>query len=210
VELMALEGLDRVPIWQRLLLVVLGAAAVAGGWYFLFYEDALATHRAAEQALVKAEADLEEARQKKENFLEEQKKHAAAEAEIQRKMEVLPMSASTVDNLMQVFQQKARMVGMTVESWTNEPESRQDIYARMPIKVKATGTWSQVGEFFRQVTELKQIVSVDGLSLKTKATDQGTNPLLSVEFEAATYRFLTEEERAAAPPAGGRRERRNR
>jgi type IV pilus assembly protein PilO len=101
-------------------------------------------------------------------------------------------------------------VGMTVESWTNEPETRQDIYARMPIKVRATGTWSQVGEFFRQVTELKQIVSVDGLSLKTKATDQGTNPLLSVEFEAATYRFLTEEERAAAPPAGGRRERRNR
>ena len=203
---MALESFDKVPIWQKILLLLMGSLGIVGGWYYLFYDDALQVHQSAEQALVKAEADLVAAKQKKENFLEEQKKHADAEAEINRKMEVLPMSASTVDNLMQVFQQKARLVGMSVDSWTNEPETRQDIYARMPIKVRATGTWSQVGEFFRQVAELKQIVSVDGLSLKTKAAgERGESPLLTVEFEAATYRFLTEEERQAPPPGGARR-----
>lgn len=206
---MALDGMDKLPIWQRLALLVVVSALIGAGWFYLFYEDAVQAHTSAEQALAKAEADLEEARQKKENFLDEQKKHAEAEAEMNRKMEILPMNASTVDNLMQVFQQKARMVGMTVESWTNESESREDFYARLPIKVRATGTWAQVGEFFRQVSELKQIVSVESLSLKANAPDErGASPSLSVEFEAATYRFLSDEERQA--PAPTRRDRRNR
>jgi type IV pilus assembly protein PilO len=206
---MALEGFDKVPIWQRFLVLVMVSVMVVAGWWYFFYEDALQAHQSAEQGLAKAEADLNAAKVKKENFLEEQKKHAEAEAEMLRKMEVLPMHASTVDNLMQVFQQKARLVGMTVESWTNESESRQDFYARLPIKVRATGTWSQVGEFFRQVSELKQIVSVDGLSLKTKGPSERGSLLLSVEFEAATYRFLSEEERKASS-APTRRDRRTR
>jgi type IV pilus assembly protein PilO len=209
VELMALEGLDKVPIWQRLLLLVMVSAIIVAGWYYFFYDDALQAHRSAEQALAKADVDLQAAKLKKENFLEEQKKHAEAEAEMHRKMEVLPMHSSTVDNLMQVFQQKARLVGMTVESWQNESETRQDFYARMPIKVRATGTWAQVGEFFRQVSELKQIVSVDGLELKAKGPAERGGLLLSVDFEAATYRFLSEEERKASAPSS-RRDRRPR
>jgi type IV pilus assembly protein PilO len=210
VELMALEGFDNVPIWQRLVLMLMVSVIIVGGWYWFFYDDALRAHEAAEGALVKAEADLSAAKKKQENFLEEQRKLAEAEAEIHRKMEVLPMHASTVDNLMQVFQQRARMVGLTVESWTNEAESRQDFHARLPIKIRATGTWSQVGEFFRQVSELKQIVSVEGLALKsTGAAERGASPQLSVEFEAATYRFLSEEERKAATTPS-RRDRRTR
>jgi type IV pilus assembly protein PilO len=209
VELMALEGFDKVPIWQRLLLLVMVAVGIVGGWWFFFYDETLQAHRAAEQAFSKAEVDLQAAKQKRENFIEEQKKHAEAEAEMHRKMEILPMHASTVDNLMQVFQQKARLVGMTVESWTNESESRQDFYARMPIKVRATGTWAQVGEFFRQISELKQIVSVDGLSLKTKGSAERGASMLSVEFEASTYRFLSDEERKATT-GSSRRDRRNR
>ena len=81
----------------------------------------------------------------------------------------------------------------------------------MPIKVKASGTWSQVGEFFRRVSELKRIVSVDELSLKARTVanaEPGAPPLLDVEFEAATYRFMTDAERAdeaGKPKAKGRR-----
>jgi type IV pilus assembly protein PilO len=189
---MAFEGIEKLPIWQRMAVFVLVALLIAVGWYFLFYTDAVESHASAESALTQAQAKLVEAKNKKENFLEQQ-----AEAEINRKMEVLPMNASTVDNLMQVFQQKARLVGMTVESWTNEPEKKEDFYARLPIAVKASGSWPQVAEFFRQVVELKQIVSVSDLSLTVgkKDEDRGPHPLLSVQFKAATYRFLSDEER---------------
>lgn len=202
------DGLGKLPIWQRLLLFVVVAAAIVGGWYYFFYLDAVAARTSAEAAVVAAQKELDAAKTKRDNFDAEKQKVEEAEKRLDAQREVLPLNASTVDNLMQTFQQQSRLVGMTVESWTNEPEEFEDFYARMPIRVRATGTWTQVGEFFRRVSELKRIVSVDRLSLKStaKPAKDGEKPEehpgLEVEFEAATYRFLTDEERAAAAAKG--------
>lgn len=200
------DALGKLPVWQRIVAWILGCAIVVGLWYFLFYTESVAAHEAADQALVKAQGELQAAKDAQANFDGEKKKVAEAEQRLQGQRDVLPLNASTVDNLMQTFQQQSRMVGMTVESWTNGNEEFEDFYARMPIRVRASGSWSQVGEFFRRVSELKRIVSVDALSLQvrtTPAVEPGASPLLDVEFEAATYRFMTDAEaqEAASKPA---------
>ena len=204
----AFEGVDKLPIWQRLLVWLLGAAAIVAGWWLLFYVDAVEAREGAEAGLAKASAELERLEKRKENFLEEQRQHEEREAKFRETMEVLPMNASAVDNLMQTFQQKARQVGLSFDSWTNEAAQRQDFYERLPVKVKARGTWPQIGEFFRQLAELKQIVSVENMVVEN-TDDQGEpgeHPVLEVAFEAATYRFLSEAERTAAPEKSSRRE----
>lgn len=204
----AFEGVDKLPIWQRLLVWLVVAAAIVAGWWFLFYVDAVEAREGAEAGLAKAGAELERLEKRKENFLEEQRQHEEREAKFRETMEVLPMNASAVDNLMQTFQQKARQVGLSFDSWTNEAAQRQDFYERLPVEVKARGTWPQIGEFFRQLAELKQIVSVENM-VAENTVDEGTpgeHPVLEVSFEAATYRFLNEAERAAAPDKSSRRE----
>jgi type IV pilus assembly protein PilO len=204
----AFDGVDGLAVWQRLLVWVVVAAALVAGWWFLFYVDAVAAREGAEAGLAKASGELDRLEKRKENFLEEQRQHEEREAKLRERMEVLPMNASTVDNLMQTFQQKARQVGLSFDSWTNDSEQRQDFYARMPIKVKARGTWPQIGEFFRQVSELRQIVSVENIVVENTddQVEPGEHPVLEVAFEAATYRFLSEEERTAVPEKGTRRE----
>lgn len=205
----AFEGVDKLPVWQRLLVWVLGAAAIVAGWWFLFYVDAVEAREGAEQGLAKASAELERLEKRKENFLEEQRQHEEREAKFRETMEVLPMNASTVDNLMQTFQQKARQVGLSFDSWTNDTAQRQDFYERLPVKVKARGTWPQIGEFFRQLAELKQIMAVENVVIENTDADvgePGEHPVLEVAFEAATYRYLSEEERTAAPEKSSRRE----
>lgn len=199
------DGLGKLPIWQRLVLFIFIAAVIVGGWYYFYYLDAVAARANAEAALVNAQKELVDAKEKRDNFDAEKAKVEAAEKALEAQREVLPLTASTVDNLMQTFQQQSRLVGMTVESWTNEAEEFEDFYARMPIRVRATGTWTQVGEFFRRVSELKRIVSVDRLTLKLappapvrEGETAPEHPGLEVEFEAATYRFLTDDERATA------------
>lgn len=190
------EAFDRMPIWQKLAMFLLVSVGIVAIWWFFFYADVLKGKEAAETALANADAELERVKTRKANYLEELRKHEEREKALQAEMKVLPMSASTVDNLMQTFQQRARMVGMSVESWTNEAEERQDPYARLPIRVKALGTWSQLGEFFRRVAELEQPVSIENLSFKAQAPEEpGASPKLDVEFEAAAYRLLTPEER---------------
>lgn len=193
------ESVEKMPVWQRLAAWLLFAVVIGVVWYFLFYVDAIEAREGAEKGLRTAAAELDRLEKKKANFLEEQREHEQREAEFREKMEVLPMNASTVDNLMATFQQKARQVGLSFDRWDNESEQRQDFYARLPIKVKASGTWAQAGEFFRQVSELRQIVSVE--NVRFASTDRETDdehPELEVEFEAATYRFLSEEERGIA------------
>jgi type IV pilus assembly protein PilO len=171
-----------------------------GAWWFFFYSDTQIAKQTAEEAVVKANAELERVKKRKANFLEEQRQHEQAERDLAEMRKAVPMSTTTVDNLMQTFQQRARMVGMSVDSWNNEAEERQDFYARLPIRVKATGTWPQAAEFFRRVLELEQIVGIENLSLqvekgKNRDEEPGNSPLLSIEFEAATYRLLSAEER---------------
>lgn len=205
----AFEGVDKLPVWQRLLVWLLGAAVVAAGWWFLFYVDAVEAREGAEQGLAKAGAELERLEKRKENFLEEQRQHEEREAKFRENMEVLPMNASAVDNLMQTFQQKARQVGLSFDSWTNDAAQRQDFYERLPVKVKARGTWPQIGEFFRQLAELKQIMAVENVVIEntdSEVGEPGEHPVLEVAFEAATYRYLSEEERSAVPEKGSRRE----
>ncbi|MCA9710115.1 MAG: type 4a pilus biogenesis protein PilO [Myxococcales bacterium] len=207
----AFDSIERMPVWQRLVAWLVIAAAIGAVWYFLFYVDAVDVRDGAEQGLAKAAAELDRLEKKKANFLEEQRQHEEREAKFRETMEVLPMNASTVDNLMATFQQKARQVGLSFDRWENGTEQRQEFYARLPIKVESSGTWAQAGEFFRQVSELRQIVSVENISLlgTDRRDADEEHPGLQVVFEAATYRFLSEEERssAATSAAPSRRER---
>ncbi len=202
----ALESFDKIPIWQRLMLFIVVAAAIVAVWFFVFYQEAVDARASAKTSAGQASAELDRVRAEKERFLERQREQAQTEAQLQKKMEVLPMTTASVDNLMQTFQQQARLVGLTVESWTPDPEQKEDFYARLPVKVRATGTWGQSGEFFRRVSELDRIVSVDNVEMKirtaTRDEDASGPPMLELEFEAATYRFLTGAERSAATDGG--------
>lgn len=205
----ALESFDKIPIWQRLMMFILVAAAIVAVWFFVFYQEAVDARASAKTSADTASAELDRVRTEKERFLERQREQAQTEAQLQKKMEVLPMTTASVDNLMQTFQQQARLVGLTVESWTPDPEQKEDFYARLPVKVRATGTWGQSGEFFRRVSELDRIVSVDNVEMKIRAAtrdeDVSGPPMLELEFEAATYRFLTEAERSAESGGGGKK-----
>lgn len=204
----AFDSIDKVPVWQRLLLWLLFAVMIVAVWYYVFYLDAVAAREGAATGLEKAKAELTRVEERKANYLEELREHEKREAELRENKEILPMSSSAVDNLMRTFQQKARQVGMSFDSWTNESEQRQDVYARLPVKVAAHGTWSQTGEFFRQLSELKQPLSIENLSLvmdARKGDDDQVHPVLSIDFEAATYRALSQQERAQPAASGSNR-----
>ncbi len=212
-----MEQFAKLPIWQRIVIFIVVGALVVAGWFFFMYQDALDAHEGAKLAVTKAQTELDRVQKEQKNFLERQRKQAAVEAELQQEIAVLPMTKASVDNLMQTFQQQARLVGLTVEKWSPEPEQKEDFYARLPVRVEVTGTWSQAGEFFRRMYELGRenkgrIVSVDNLVLRNRnGKDRGDDaegaPVLELSFEAATYRFLTEAERSKAAEEGGSKKR---
>ena len=67
-------------------------------------------------------------------------------------------------------------------------EKMADFYAELPIKIKITGTYHDMGAFASDVAQLPRIVTLNDIVI---ANDKGT---LVMESDAKTFRYLDEEE----------------
>jgi len=75
-------------------------------------------------------------------------------------------------------------------------EKMADFYAELPIRIRITGSYHDMGAFASDVAQLPRIVTLNNMAI---ANDKG---VLSLDAEAKTFRYLDEEEiakqRAAA------------
>jgi type IV pilus assembly protein PilO len=70
----------------------------------------------------------------------------------------------------------------------------QDYYAELPIAVKVTGGYHEIGSFVADVADLSRIVTLTNLSV---APVSGRDGVLSLEATTNTFRYLDSEELAA-------------
>jgi type IV pilus assembly protein PilO len=93
-------------------------------------------------------------------------------------------------------------VGAGLEEKLFQPaadETQKDFYAELPIKIRLTGSFHQMGEFVSGIAALPRIVTLDGITIKPESKDMYDN--LSLELTAKTYRYLDDAEVAAAEKA---------
>ncbi len=195
-----LDKLAEVPAWQLALGWVAGAALVGLGWYFVYYSEAQLANKQANDALAKAKTDVGSAQQQLANYEQRVKEQAEKDKGLKKMLEVVPVDSATIDHLMGTFQREAQGVGLELVRWIPQPEEREDTYAKIPVEVTALGTWHEMGEFFRRVSEMKQVVNIETIEMKLdKAFDTTGFPLMKIDFVASTFRLLTETEQNAAP-----------
>lgn len=78
-------------------------------------------------------------------------------------------------------------------------ESVRDYYAELPISVRVTGRFHDVGSFAADVAHLPRIVTLSNIVLTPLAKDVKDNSgLLALEAVAHTYRYLEKNENAAS------------
>ena len=145
-----LDELATRPKWQLAALWAVIAALIGGGWYYLYFEDALKDNEQAAKNVEKQSKELARMKERLANFEQEMAEAKAMEQELEEKKRKLPLSSATIDHLMRKFQQQGRLVGVSIENWTPSDEQKLDFYAKMPVDITAQGTWLQFGEFFGQ------------------------------------------------------------
>jgi type IV pilus assembly protein PilO len=93
-------------------------------------------------------------------------------------------------------------VGAGLEEKLFQPasaENKKDFYAELPIKIRLTGTYHQMGEFVSGIAALPRIVTLHEITIKPENKDMYDN--LSFELTAKTFRYLDDAEVAAAEQA---------
>jgi len=113
-----------------------------------------------------------------------------------------------VPNLLVDISQVGVGAGLEEKLFQPSAEVKKDFYAELPIKIKLTGSYHQMGEFVSGIAALPRIVTLGELAIKPETKD--AYDVLSFELTAKTYRYLDDAEVAAekknaapaSPPTG--------
>lgn len=101
-----------------------------------------------------------------------------------------------VPNLLVDISQVGVGAGLEEKLFQPSAEVKKDFYAELPIKIKLTGSYHQMGEFVSGIAALPRIVTLHEITIKPENKDMYDN--LSFELTAKTFRYLDDAEVAAA------------
>jgi type IV pilus assembly protein PilO len=104
-----------------------------------------------------------------------------------------------VPNLLVDISQVGVGAGLEEKLFQPSAEVKKDFYAELPIKIKLTGSYHQMGEFVSGIAALPRIVTLHEITIKPENRDVYDN--LSFELTAKTFRYLDDAEVAAAEKA---------
>lgn len=193
------------PPVKAVLLGVLLVFLVGAGYWFL-WQPAL--------------EELEQARSKeaqlRETFLIKKKEAINLPAYKQQMIDIertfgsllrqLP-DKSQMDGLLSDINQVGLERGLEFELFKPGQEQASEFYAEMPISIRVTGGYYDLGAFAVGISKLSRIVTLNDLKITPTSGADGKEVQLSVEAVAKTFRYLDASE--VAPKESQRKGRRN-
>lgn len=195
------------PALPRYLLLLLVAGAVLVGLWFAWLkgvDEELEGVRAREVTL---RQDYRTKLQKAVS-LEELKKQRAQVMQYVNLLEKQLPSKAEMDALLSDINQAGLGRSLQFELFRPGQLVVKDYYAELPIAIKVTGQYHDIGAFTADIADLSRIVTLNNLSV-APSSGKDKSGLLAMEATAKTYRYLDPEEiaaqRAAAAAKNGKK-----
>ena len=96
-----------------------------------------------------------------------------------------------MDALLSDINQAGLGRGLQFELFKPSVERQQDFYAELPVDLRVTGNYHDIGAFTSDVSQLSRIVTLNDISIVNKDPKDG---ILTMEAVAKTFRYLDDEE----------------
>jgi type IV pilus assembly protein PilO len=179
------------PLAPRLLCAAGMVALVVGLGYYFYWSDQFAAQEAGavEETRLRGEYELKMAQAINLEALKAQK--AQVDGYVVRLEKQLP-SKSEMAALLSDINQAGVGRGLQFELFKPDQEVVRDYYAELPISIKVSGRYHDMGAFAADMANLPRIVTLNNLSLLS--TKEGS---LEMEAIAKTFRYLDQEELVA-------------
>jgi len=187
--------LPKIATWLLACLAVVGL-----GWVLLLSDatDELEQLRVQEPTLKAAYQD----RLRQAVNLSEYRKQKLQVQEYVTQLEKQLPGKAEMDALLSDINQAGLGRGLQFELFRPGQIQVKDYYAELPIAIRVTGRYHDVGSFAADVANLSRIVTLQNLTI-TPVGQRDTSGLLAMDATARTYRYLDPSEIAAqkAPAA---------
>jgi len=177
------------PIRVGAVALVVAAAVAVGIWLMVIksempiLEQAQATER-------ELRVEFETAQTKAANFDSFRAQLAEIERDFGSMLRQLP-GKTEVPSLLVDISQTGLGAGLEEQTFTPTGEIQKDFYAELPIKLRYTGSYHELGNFVSGIAALPRIVTLHDITI---GPVNGSNPdELQLDVTAKTYRYLDEE-----------------
>lgn len=186
---------------RYLLLAVVASLVVIGLWFAWLkgVDEELEGVRAQEQTL---RTDYRGKLQKAVS-LEELKKQRAQVMQYVNLLEKQLPSKAEMDALLSDINQAGLGRSLQFDLFRPGQLVVKDYYAELPIALKVTGRYHDIGAFTADIADLSRIVTLNNLSV-APSTDKDKPGMLAMEATVKTFRYLDPEEIAAQRAAAAK------
>jgi type IV pilus assembly protein PilO len=108
-----------------------------------------------------------------------------------------------VPNLLVDISQTGLAAGLEEKLFQPQGEIQKDFYAELPISIRLTGGYHEMGKFASGIAALPRIVTLHDVEITPASGEGGAGAGdLTLNVTAKTYRYLDEEEQAPADGTG--------
>ena len=194
-ELRSLDTSDpgRWPLPFRVVAVGIAFVAVlAFGIYMFVVKDEMPLLERAQQDEVELRGTFEDRQRKAANFDAFRAQLADIERDFGAMLRQLP-GQTEVPNLLVDISQTGLGAGLEELLFQPTGEIQKDFYAELPIRLRYTGSYHELGNFVSGIAALPRIVTLHDISIRP-GQGQGSSPdELTLDVTAKTYRYLDEE-----------------
>jgi type IV pilus assembly protein PilO len=199
------SALDRLSPVGKFGLGMLFVVLFAALYYVVFYDEVATKYDAEKNKEAGLGEDLDRAKQSRELYQKDLDEKARREQLALQQKKILPDDPET-PAFLSGLQSVATIAGVNLTSWSPMEESRQEFFAKIPMKLTLKGKFHQVVKFFHGVGQLDRIINLEDIKLKTTTKLQPEEVEVDVECLATAFRSTKPGEMAAAAPkkrAGG-------
>ena len=200
----------RIPIFQKVLGMVLICLLLVVAFYFLAYSPKKEAQEQLQNTIGNLETSLEEKKKMVGDLSQYKREVEKLNQDLQKALKLLP-NQSEIPSLLQKISSLAQKSGLDIQSFEPKPEIPQDFYAKVPVYLKLLGSYNEITNFFDAVGKLSRIVNIGNFNFQLGAETQAgkgksSKRVLAATCVATTFRFIptappAEEKKAAEKPA---------
>ena len=190
----------KLPMWQKVVMLVLIWGLVGGGYYYLVYTDQDEALRQNQTSLTQLNKQIDELKVKVTARVKFEKRLQELEDQRKRALTFLPDEPLT-DELNIELNRRAKQSQIRVAKIVQQSEVPMGFYARVPIQLNLEGTFHQLVIFFNLISEMKRIVNIQDVTFSEPQRRDG-QVYLKAQALATCYRSIKEVPKArVAKPA---------
>jgi type IV pilus assembly protein PilO len=175
---------------QKAAITGVAIAVIAGLYYQFFYadiSDGIAAADAARARLTEERAGYE---RRKVEYLAYRNELVQLQEEQRELLRVLP-KRDEIASFLGSIQEQGELSGLEVLSFNVENEVPEELYIKIPVRMEVKGGFHSITKFFKSVSELRRIVTIEDLAMvpERDLKDENAPTRLKARFVAATYRY---------------------